>query len=84
MAIPRMRTINQAAAEIKAADPASALGKTWIRQQIQEGRLKFIAAGNRHLIAMSDLEKLIADLAQTIDQAPEEEDIGPRKVRRIG
>ncbi len=65
MPIRRMRTVNQAAAEIRVDDPDTAIGASWIRRQIFEGRLPFIATGNRKLVCLEDIEQLISDMATT-------------------
>ncbi len=55
----KLRTISQAYQEIKQADPCSAISKHYIRQAIIDGKLKYMAVGNKRLITLEDLEKLI-------------------------
>lgn len=56
----RMRTIDQAAAEIKAKDPGTALTKTALRRLVVTGTIPSVRIGVKYLI---DLDKLDAFLS---------------------
>ena len=55
----KLRTLSQAYHEIKEADPSTAITKHYIRQAMINGKLKYMAVGNKRLITMEDLEALI-------------------------
>ena len=55
----RMRTIDQAVAYIRAADPETALTKTALRRKVLSGAVPSIRAGKKYLI---DLDRLDAAL----------------------
>jgi len=56
MAIPRMRTVAEAVAEIKAADAQSAITHNCVRTLCREGKINCIYAGRKVLV---DLDALI-------------------------
>jgi excisionase family DNA binding protein len=51
-----MRTIDQCAAYLRAADPDTALTKTALRRLVRSGALPAIQVGNKYLIALENLE----------------------------
>ncbi len=55
----RMRTINEAAKELKAADPATAVSAWAIRQMVKNGTLPHVPVGTKQLINMDALERLL-------------------------
>jgi len=55
----RMRTIEQAAAHFKKADPLTALTKTAIRRLVTTGEIPFIKAGNKYLLNLDSLEEYL-------------------------
>lgn len=55
----RMRTIEQAAAHFKKADPMTALTKTAIRRLVTTGEIPFIKAGNKYLLNLDSLEEYL-------------------------
>lgn len=57
--MPKMRTIEQAAAELKAADPGTALTKNAIRQLLLSGTVPCVTVGNKRLVCMEQLEKYL-------------------------
>ena len=59
MAAPRMRTISEAAAEVKKADPGTALTQHAIRQMVLSGRIPHVKAGKVRLINMEHLENYL-------------------------
>lgn len=59
--MPRMRTIEQAAAELKASDPQTALTKNAIRQLVLVGTLPSVMVGSKRLICMEQLEKFLME-----------------------
>ena len=63
MAIPRMRLLREAAEEIKALDPGSAVTTYFIRQLALEGKIKSVMAGRKRLINLDDLLRYL-DLQQ--------------------
>lgn len=63
MSIPRMRLLREAAEEIKAVDPGSAVTPYFIRQLALEGKIKSVMAGRKRLINLDDLLRYL-DLQQ--------------------
>ncbi len=57
--MPRMRTIQEAAKELKKADPETAVTPYAIRQLVITGKLPFVSVGNKRLINMDTLEKYL-------------------------
>lgn len=55
----RMRTINEAAAELKREDPATAVSAWTIRQMVKSGKLPHISVGSKQLINMDALERVL-------------------------
>ncbi|MBQ7037739.1 MAG: helix-turn-helix domain-containing protein [Clostridia bacterium] len=55
----RMRTINEAAKELKAEDPATAVSAWTIRQMIKSGQLPYVPIGTKMLINMDNLERVL-------------------------
>ncbi len=53
--LPRMRTVSEAAAEIKAADPNTAITEYHIRQLALQGVLPKVKAGRKLLINLDTL-----------------------------
>lgn len=58
--IPRMRTINEAAAEMKTADPHTAVTPHFIRQLILDGKIPSVRAGNKYLVNFDGLQEYLA------------------------
>lgn len=77
MPLPRMRLLNEAAAEVKEMDPGSAVTTYFIRQLALEGKIKSVMAGRKRLI---NLDSLLDYLANQYETGTVE--IG--KIRRIG
>lgn len=57
--MPRMRTIQEAANELKKIDPDTALTPYAIRQMVLKGVIPCIYAGKKRLINMDILEKYL-------------------------
>lgn len=55
----RMRTINQCAAELKAADPNSAITASALRRWIRDGDLNAVLVGNKQLVSIEAVEALM-------------------------
>ena len=53
--LPKMRTIQEAAAWLHEQDPDTCIGEGFIRRRVKEGKLPVIRAGNRQLINLSSL-----------------------------
>ena len=70
--LPRMRTIPEAVAEIKTADPGTALTVHAVRQMIKAGELPHVRAGQKYLV---NLDTLIDHLSNP-QPAPEREKYG--------
>ncbi len=75
----RMRTINEAIAEIRAADPNTALTPHGLRRLITGGKLPSVMIGKKYLVNIDTLE---AYCHGTIPAQPEPEKAGV--IRRIG
>lgn len=63
MPIPRMRLLKEAAEEIKAVDPHTAVTPCFIRRLALEGKVKSVMAGRKRLINLDDLLQYL-DLQQ--------------------
>lgn len=53
--IPRMRTINEAAEELRQIDPHTAVTPYMIRQMVLSGKLPHVKAGKKRLISLDAL-----------------------------
>ena len=71
-----MRTIDQAAAEIRAVDPETALTKTALRRLVVSGMIPSVRVGQKYLLDMNALDSYLAGERKT----PEP----PQGIRRIG
>lgn len=54
--MPRMRTIRQAAQQVKSADPSTALTETALRRLLTTGALPCVRVGVKYLIDLDALE----------------------------
>ncbi|KAF5059813.1 hypothetical protein DSECCO2_332330 [anaerobic digester metagenome] len=61
MNIPRMRTVPEAAAELKALDEHTALTQCAIRRLVLDGKIKSVKAGRKHLINFDQLLDYLAN-----------------------
>lgn len=59
--MPKMRTIQEAAAEIKRTDPNTAVTPYAIRQMVLNGNLPHIKAGKKYLINLDVLERYLCN-----------------------
>lgn len=66
----RMRTINEAHAELKAADPDTALTPHFIRQLILSGSVPHVKAGNKYLVELDALERYLSNPTPAAPDAP--------------
>lgn len=66
---PRMRTIQEAAAELKRIDPDTAITPYFIRTMVLDGTIPHVSAGHKRLI---NLDTLLEYLATAPTQAPEQ------------
>ena len=57
--MPRMRTITEAACELRTADPNTALTPHAIRKMVLNGEIPHIKAGKKRLINMDLLERFL-------------------------
>lgn len=71
-----MRTIEQAAAEIRAADPQTALTKTALRRLVVSGVVPSVKIGTKYLLDMEALDSYLV--------GEQRESEAPRGIRRIG
>ena len=58
--MPRMRTIEQAAAWLAETDPGCALTKTALRRMVTTGQLPSVRVGQKYLISLEALEAFLA------------------------
>jgi len=70
---PRMRTIAESAAELKAIDPHTAVTFTAIRRMVLSGEIPHIRAGNKRLI---NLDGLLEHLAAPPNPTPGKAEYG--------
>lgn len=74
--VPRMRTVHNIVAEIKALDPASEVTEYFVRQLVKDGIVKPTWAGNKALINLDDvLDILWAGTAKAQARPPAAEGI---------
>ena len=55
MMTPRMRTIQEAAAELRRIDPNTAVTPYRIRQMVLDGTIPHVSAGNKRLVNLDTL-----------------------------
>lgn len=78
MTLPRMRTIKEAAEEIRLSDPQSAVREYFIRDLVVSGQIPHIRAGRKILI---NLDALFAYLHKGCEPLTDKEFItGIRKI----
>lgn len=68
MNLPRMRTIPETVAELKEADPHTAITAFAIRRMVKCGEIPHIRAGQKIL---NNLDKLLEHLSNPTDPVPE-------------
>ncbi len=76
--MPRMRTIDEAVAEIKSADEQTAITKNFIRSLVVSGKVPSIKAGRKYLINIAVLQDYLCN--GDIDK---KEELVLGKIRRI-
>ncbi len=59
--MPRMRTIPEAAAELRKVDPNTAVTPYAIKQMVLNGEIPHIKAGKKRLINMDILERYLSE-----------------------
>lgn len=67
--IPRMRTVHEAAVELKKLDPSTAITEYHIRRLVLSGKLPRLKAGKKYLI---NFDALLDYLAQPQELSDEE------------
>lgn len=80
--VVRLRTIRQAVAEVKAADPGSCLTEHALRRLVKAGLIPSITSGSRNLISMEALEEYCG--GGRAAPSPAGPESGLDKIRRIG
>lgn len=58
---PRMRTIQEAAAELKRIDPDTAITPYFIRTMVLDGTIPHVRAGNKRLINLDTLLEYLVE-----------------------
>ncbi len=53
--LPRMRTIPAAVAEIRTADPETALTVTALRRAVKQGKIPFVEINTKRLVNLADV-----------------------------
>jgi len=79
MAIPRMRTVANIVAEIKALDPATEVTEYWVRQLTKEGIVHVVWAGRKALVNLDEVLALLR--VGTVQKPSEPETVGG--IRRV-
>ena len=69
--IPRMRTIDEAAKELRQIDPETAVTRTAIRRMVLDGTIPHFPAGVKKLINLDLLLELLAN-PPPVSQPPKE------------
>ena len=60
MTIPRMRTITETIAEIKAIDPMTAVTPNCVRTLCKSGKIRCVFTGKKLLVDLDDLLNILA------------------------
>lgn len=81
-AIPRMRTVNEAAQELKALDPHTAMTPYHIRRLCLDGVLPTVKAGKKILLNLDTLLEYMQD--PTAEKFKPNLATATNKIRRIG
>lgn len=71
-----MRTIDAAAAEIRAADPHTALTKTALRRLVVSGAVPSVRVGTKYLLDLEILDNYLGG-------QPQQQEIARNGIRRI-
>lgn len=79
--LPRMRTISEAAQEIKALDPRTAITEYHIRQLAVSGVIPRIKAGKKYLINLDTLIEYMSD--PTADKFKQHQSAVINGIRRV-
>lgn len=80
--VPRMRTISEAAQEIKALDPRTAITEYHIRQLAVSGVIPRVKAGKKYLINLDTLIEYMSD--PTADKFKQHQSAVINGIRRVG
>lgn len=75
---PRMRTIQEAAAELRRIDPDTAITPYFIRRMVLDGTIPHVSAGNKRLVNLDTLLDYFAS-----SPAPEAERIERGRIRPL-
>lgn len=59
MSVPRMRTLPEAYAELKKADPSTAYTLRALRAAVNKGEIPVITIGNKRLINLDNLYEML-------------------------
>lgn len=62
---PRMRTIQEAAAELRRIDPDTAITPYFIRRLVLDGTIPHVSAGNKRLVNLDTIARLSRCLARS-------------------
>lgn len=80
----RMRTIQQAASEIRESDPSTAVREYHIRQMVLSGELPSHKAGRKYLIDLDALLTILGGESATKQQPEAPGNFFQNNVRKIG
>lgn len=75
---PRMRTLEQAFAAVKAADPETCLTKYGLRQAVLTGKVPSVKCGKKYLLDLDALQEWLQG-----STAPEFPEVSSGGIRRI-
>ena len=75
---PRMRTIQEAAAELRRIDPHTAVTPYFIRQMVLSGTIPHVKAGNKRLVNLDTLLEYLS-----CAPAPEPEPVEVGRIRPV-
>lgn len=75
---PRMRTIQEAAAELRRIDPHTAVTPYFIRRIVLDGTIPHVKAGNKRLVNLDTLLEYLAEAP-----APEPEPVEAGRIRPV-
>lgn len=83
MAIPRIRTIREAAEYFAEQDPGSYITGPWLRKQVQLGRIPHFKSGNRVLLNLDEVVRMLAD-PQLMSQPKTEAEVKTMQRHKFG
>lgn len=83
MMIPRIRTIRETAEYFRQEDSGTYVSEAWLRKQVQLGIFPIIKSGNRCLLSLDDIERILSNPQLMTPKSITNEPITKTRIRRI-